>query len=71
MDLTTIPVEMIASQGIFAVLFVWLFIDTRKESKHREEKLTAQIEKQNEAQDRIVLSIERLEQKVSSIGGVK
>jgi predicted type IV restriction endonuclease len=71
MDLTTIPVEMIASQGIFAVLFVWLFIDTRKEAKQREEKLSAQIDKQNEAQDRIVLSIERLEQKVSDMGGVK
>ena len=27
------------SQGAWAVLFVWLLIDTRKESKIREEKL--------------------------------
>ena len=31
--------KIIAGQGVFAVLFVWLFIDTRKESKTREEKL--------------------------------
>lgn len=31
-------VKMILTQGIFAVLFVWLFIDTRKENKSREEK---------------------------------
>ena len=27
------------SQGLFAALFVWLLIDTRKESKIREESL--------------------------------
>ena len=27
------------SQGLFAALFVWLLIDTRKESKNREESL--------------------------------
>ena len=31
--------KIIAGQGVFAVLFVWLLIDTRKESKTREEKL--------------------------------
>lgn len=31
--------KTIVSQGAWAVLFVWLFIDTRKESKIREEKL--------------------------------
>ena len=31
--------KTIVSQGAWAVLFVWLFIDTRKESKAREEKL--------------------------------
>lgn len=29
----------IVSQGAWAVLFVWLLIDTRKESKTREEKI--------------------------------
>ncbi len=31
--------KTIVSQGAWAVLFVWLLIDTRKESKIREEKL--------------------------------
>jgi BhlA holin family len=67
MDLTQIPTDVWMSQGIFAILFVWLLIDTRKEAKQREEKLNAQIEKQNEAQERIVESIERLEQKISNL----
>ena len=32
------------SQGLFASLFVWLLIDTRKESKNREESLNKTIE---------------------------
>ena len=32
------------SQGLFAALFVWLLIDTRKESKTREESLNKTIE---------------------------
>ncbi len=32
--------KTIVSQGAWAVLFVWLFVDTRKESKTREEKIT-------------------------------
>ena len=31
-------IKMVITQGIFAVLFVWLFFDTRKDSKQREEK---------------------------------
>nr|DAD70004.1 MAG TPA: holin family protein [Myoviridae sp. ct6F13] len=31
--------KVILNQGAWAVLFVWLLIDTRKESKVREEKL--------------------------------
>ena len=37
--------KIIAGQGVFAVLFVWLLIDTRKESKTREEKLQEIISK--------------------------
>jgi len=37
--------KIIAGQGAFAVLFVWLLIDTRKESKTREEKLQEIISK--------------------------
>ncbi|MGE7217142.1 BhlA/UviB family holin-like peptide [Priestia koreensis] len=65
------PMQEIVSQGIFAVLFVWLLINTRNEATRREEKLTIQIEKQNETQDRIVRSIERLESQISQLKGVK
>ncbi|KYD26218.1 BhlA/UviB family holin-like peptide [Geobacillus sp. B4113_201601] len=67
MDLTSIPIEQFVSNGVFGVLFVWLLIDTRKEAKEREQKLLAQIEKQNEAQERIVQAIERIEQKIEKL----
>lgn len=38
----------IVGQGAWAILFVWLFIDTRKESKTREEKLQNIINKNQE-----------------------
>ena len=37
--------KIVVSQGIFAVLFVWLFCDTRKDSKQREEKYINTIDK--------------------------
>lgn len=40
--------KTIVSQGVWAVLFVWLLIDTRKESKDREEKLQSIINKNQE-----------------------
>ncbi|ETI68126.1 BhlA/UviB family holin-like peptide [Neobacillus vireti] len=67
MDISSIPIEMWLSQGVFCVLFVWLLIDTRKESKQREERLAAQIEKQNFAQEKIVQSLERLEMQIANI----
>lgn len=71
MELGGLPIEMIVSQGIFAILFVWLFIDTRKESKLREDRLLDQIDKQNVSQGRIVLAIEGLEKQVSQLREVK
>lgn len=41
-------IKTIVSQGAWAILFVWLFIDTRKESKVREEKLQGIINKNQE-----------------------
>ena len=40
--------KTIVSQGAWAMLFVWLLIDTRKESKTREEKLQNVINKNQE-----------------------
>ncbi|MCQ2017301.1 BhlA/UviB family holin-like peptide [Clostridium butyricum] len=41
-------IKTIVSQGAWAVLFVWLLIDTRKESKTREERLQSIINKNQE-----------------------
>ena len=40
-------IKTIVSKGVWAVLFVWLLIDTRKESKAREEKLQSIINLEN------------------------
>lgn len=67
MDLGGIPIGQFAQSGAFALLFVWLLYTTQKDSKDRENRLYNQIEKQNEAQERIIEAIERLEQKVENI----
>lgn len=37
--------KYLCTQGIFCALFVWLLWDTRKDSKQREEKYQATIDK--------------------------
>jgi len=69
MDLSQLPIELWISQGIFCILFIWLFMDTRKESKQREQKLSEQIDKQNIAQEKIVLSLQALEHQISNMKG--
>ncbi|WP_083755215.1 BhlA/UviB family holin-like peptide [Desulforamulus reducens] len=59
--------QLIVSQGIFAVLFVWLLYDTRKESKIREELLMQQISKSEEAHNAIIRAIENLANKLGGI----
>ncbi|NFS12597.1 bacteriocin [Clostridium botulinum] len=41
-------IKTIVGQGAWAVLFVWLLFDTRKESKTREERLQTIINKNQE-----------------------
>lgn len=69
MDLTQIPIELWVSQGVFCILFIWLFTDTRKESKDRERRLSDQIDKQNIAQEKIVLSLQALEHQMTNLRG--
>ncbi|MGR9049224.1 BhlA/UviB family holin-like peptide [Halobacillus faecis] len=64
MDISQIPMESLLGQGIFCLLFVWLLIDTRKEAKQREIQLSQQIDKQNQVQEKIVGSLERLETQI-------
>lgn len=37
--------KLVLSQGIFACLFVWLLVESRKDSKEREEKYQTTIDK--------------------------
>ncbi|KQL54065.1 holin [Heyndrickxia shackletonii] len=67
MDLSNIPLDTWLGQGIFCLLFVWLLIDTRKEAKQREDKLSAQIDRQNEAQEKIALSLQRVETQIEEL----
>ncbi|MED0665301.1 BhlA/UviB family holin-like peptide [Bacillus badius] len=67
MDFTNLPPEMILTQGIFCALFIWLLRFVMTESKEREGKLMAQIEKQNATNEKIVTSLERLEKDVFDI----
>ena len=71
MDITQIPLDQLVSNGIFASLFIWLLVNQQKDSKEREQRLTQQIDKQNEQQDRIVQSLERLETQIQNLKEVK
>lgn len=62
-----LPVEMIATQGIFAVLFVWLLISTKKESKEREDRLMTHVEKTTETLDVLSNRMEKASTKVDQI----
>lgn len=61
--------SFLIEQGIFILLFVWLFFDSRNEAKRREDKLMTQINEQNSIQGRIVETLERLEEKINNIIG--
>ncbi|WP_003545431.1 BhlA/UviB family holin-like peptide [Desulfotomaculum nigrificans] len=61
MDIEQEIIKMAISNGIFALLFVWLLITERKNSQVREDKLTQQLENNTEAikslRDLILFSI--------------
>lgn len=62
----------IATNGAFAILFVWLLIDTRKDSKAREEKYLNTIDK---LADKINIiedvkeDVEEIKNKINTLGG--
>ena len=63
-------IKTIVSQGAWAVLFVWLLIDTRKESKTREEKLQSIINKNQEVISELAEKfdvVENIQQDVTDI----
>jgi hypothetical protein len=71
MDLSSLPLDQLISNGIFAVLFIWLLVNQQKDSKEREIRLTGQIEKQNEAQEKIVQSLDQIQTQITQLKGVK
>ena len=63
-------IKTIVSQGAWAILFVWLLIDTRKESKTREEKLQSIINKNQEVISELAEKfdvVENIQQDVTDI----
>ena len=65
-DLNSIG-QMLVDNGVFAVLFGWLFFDTRRESKNREERLLDHIDRQGQALDKVTDTIERMDVRLSHI----
>ncbi|AFU12219.1 MULTISPECIES: hypothetical protein [Bacillus cereus group] len=51
----------ITATTVFAMLFVWLLSDTKKDSLNREERLLNHIEKQGEALDRVTDTMEKMD----------
>lgn len=63
--------KSIASQGAWAILFVWLLIDTRKESKTREEKLQKIINKNQEVISELAEKFDVVENIESDVKEIK
>lgn len=63
--------KVIVTQGAWAVLFVWLLIDTRKESKTREEKLQGIINKNQEVISELADKFDVVENIQSDVTDIK
>jgi len=59
--------EMLINNGVFALLFGWLFYDTRSEAKNREDRLLNHIERQGEALDKITDTMEKMDIRLTHI----
>lgn len=60
-------IEMFVQYGVFAILFGWLFYDTRAETKDREERLLGQIDRLNESFQQIALILHNVEERLRYI----
>ena len=63
--------KVIINNGAWAVLFVWLLIDTRKESKEREEKLQGIINKNQEVISELADKFDVVEDIQSDVTDIK
>jgi len=52
--------QMILSQGVFAVLFVYMLLTERKDSRERENRLMISIEKNSNVYEKVIDSIDAL-----------
>lgn len=59
MEISTM-LETFTNQGVFAALFIWLFLTYQKESKDREDRLMKIVDNQSEKLSEISLTLERI-----------
>jgi preprotein translocase subunit YajC len=64
MDLNAEMIKLVVSQGIFAVLFVYMLLTERKDNKERENKLMAQLEKSNDVYTNVIDAINALKETI-------
>lgn len=64
-------IKTIVNNGAWAVLFVWLLIDTRKESKAREEKLQEIIDKNQEVISDLAENLEVVKTTQKDVADIK
>lgn len=60
-------IEFFVQYGAFALLFVWLFWDTRKDTRAREERLLGQVDKLNESFLQIAKILDNMETRLNVI----
>lgn len=60
-------IDTFVQYGVFALMFVWLFWDTRQETKAREERLLGQVDKLNDSFLQIAKILDNVEQRLSMI----
>lgn len=68
MGIEQIDITEVAKQGPWALLFVWLLWNTKKESKERENRLMAVLEAFSEKYDLIIDKLGTLEEKINKKG---
>lgn len=57
-------IDFFVTQGVFALLFVWLLINTRQEAVKREERLMKHLERTSETLSAIHFNLMELEAKM-------
>ena len=59
--------DFFVQYGAFALLFVWLFWETRRDSKAREDRLLGQVDKLNDSFLQIAKILENMETRLNVI----